>query len=72
MKEIIDQMTDRVLLALTVVILIALAPVFAVIYMVARILSAFAIAALDLAKWINKAMHKIVITLTNDHAKSKD
>jgi hypothetical protein len=58
MKEIIDQMTDRVLLALTVVILIALAPVYAVIYMVARMLSAFAIAALDLAKWIDKAMHR--------------
>jgi hypothetical protein len=72
MKEIIDQMYDRALLALTVVILIALAPVYAVICMVARTLSACAIAALDLAKWINKAKHKIVITLTNDHAKSKD
>ena len=65
MKEIINQMIDRVLLALTLVIFIALAPVYAVIYMVARILSAFAIAALDLAKWINKAMHKIVITLND-------
>lgn len=72
MKEIINQMIDRVLLALTLVIFIALAPVYAVIYMVAGILSAFAIAALDLAKWISKAMRKIVITLTNDHAKSKD
>ena len=65
MKEIINQMIDRVLLALTLVIFIALAPVYAVIYMVARILSAFAIAALDLATWIDKAMHKIVITLND-------